>query len=94
MAVTSALNGKILAFDTTVATNLVNLPLLIRKIRWAGPSTAAHQCVVKNYAGTETYWSALAEANAAQETDFNPPLAAASLSVPTLGSGTLYVYLA
>jgi len=67
-------------------------PLQIQTIRFIGATTAGHQAVVQDQNG-KVKWDSKVLANTTDQTHFDPPLFSDGLKVPTLASGTLYIYL-
>ena len=89
MAVTNQAGGVI---KFTAAADAHTGNVMINKIRWVGPSTAAHICLVKNTAGKELFQAVADTTKADAEVNFPGGLHAKGLVITTLGSGTLYVY--
>lgn len=85
------LAGNPLAVDTAHASNVIGGNRVIKRIRWVGCSTAAHSAVIHTAAG-RTLWTATCEA-AHAEIESTIGLIWGPFIVPTLASGTLYIYL-
>lgn len=66
----------------------------ITKIRWVGGSTAGHQALVYDNLGNPKFATVATGANYVESESFEvQPLACVGLVVPTLDSGTLYIYI-
>ena len=66
--------------------------LQIKFVRWVGAATAGDQCVIQDEDAT-TFWDAFANAtNYTERDELN--LKRNGIIVPTLDSGTLYIYFA
>ena len=63
----------------------------ISHIRWVGATTAAHEAIIKDGNG-DVFWRSVANAANYVESDHLERTALEGFSVPTLGSGTLYIY--
>ena len=89
MAVTD--NGRVIIFGA--AADAITTTVYINKIRWVGPSTAAHIMKLTNTADKELV-TAVANVDK-NDQDINFPregIAFAGVKVATLGSGTVYMY--
>lgn len=86
-----------LKIDTASGTAAVTTPIRIRKIRWIGATTAGHTATIQDQNGN-LFWTSVANAaNYVEDCNFivydnqhGPVLN--GLTVPTLGSGVLYIY--
>ena len=65
----------------------------IWKIRWVNGTAAGHALLIQDAAGQAKFGSVAAGANYVESETFDPPLQLTGLKVPTLGSGTLYIYV-
>jgi hypothetical protein len=85
-----------LVIDTAGGSPITTQQLRIRKLRWVGGSAAGHQAIVQDQFGNVFWESIAAGANYVEETDFSTDLTqrtvVSGLTVPTLGSGKLYIY--
>lgn len=93
-------SNKLWIVDTASGTAVTSEILLITKIRWVGGTTASHQAVIQDANGNP-FWESIANgADYVECDDFSTHGQRSSsrylngLKVPTLGSGTLYIYLA
>jgi len=68
-------------------------PVRIESIRWVGGTTAAHTAEVGDVNATVVWKSVLATTNAGEDQESPVELRIRGLTVPTLSSGTLYIYL-
>lgn len=84
-------NKSPLVIDTADST-ITAASLKIAGVRWVGATAAAHVALLTNTAG-DTVWTAKAAA-ANDQIESAVPFRSLGLKVTTLGSGTLYVYLA
>lgn len=86
--------------DTVIASNYVpadgeiSFPLYVSGIYWYNPGSINDLAVVQNIGGKLRWQGRCEVANASQYFKFEPPLQFKGLLVPTLGSGTLFLYLA
>lgn len=91
----NALRDHVWFVDTAGAANVVDETVLIDTIRWVGRTTAAHEAVIENAAGV-VIWRSVASADSPtsdEESSFcNCLRALGGFSVPTLGSGQLFIY--
>lgn len=94
MAVTND-NGGISA-KITAATDAIAGRIRIRKILWAGGTTAGDAIAIKDTTKDKVILEAtLDAADKTVPLDFDPPLEiAGGLTVSTLGSGYLYIFFA
>ena len=66
-------------------------PIRVKKVYWFDPTTSGHDFSITD--GTEVLLEGQAEANnGSQNFDFDPPQVWKNFAVPTLTSGTLYIY--
>ena len=84
-----------LVIDTAAATAITTGTFKINMIRWVSTSASAGDSAVVQNAASNTLWASLAAgANHIDETSFTrKPLIFVGLIVPTLTSGTLYLYV-
>ena len=82
--------GNPLIVDTADATAVVTGNMEITGIRWVGATTAAHTAILQNAAGVVVWSAIISAANLVHESLL--PFRTKGLKVPTLGSGTLYIY--
>ena len=61
-------------------------------IRWVGATTAGHKCSVRDAAGN-IIWESTADGDKFNDQTTLPKADYKGLTVPTLGSGTVYIYL-
>lgn len=80
--------------DTAAATALTSYAFTATKIRWVGATTAGHQAIVQNGNGIVKFSAEAVGANYTESEHFDPPLIFSGLIVPTLSSGTIYIYVA
>lgn len=84
--------GVPLIVDTAASTTLTDYTFIVTKIRWVGATTAGHTVSVQNKNGAVKFAAEATGANYSESEHFDPPLIFEGLKVPTLGSGTLYIY--
>jgi len=79
--------------DTASATAVsTDNNLKVKFVRWVGATTAGHRCVIQDEEATP-FWDAYANAtNYTERDELN--LSRNGIIVPTLDSGTLYIYFA
>ncbi len=80
--------------DTAAAAALTAYTFIATKIRWVGATTAGHQAIVQNGNGIVKFKAEATGANYTESEHFDPPLIFNGLIVPTLSSGTVYIYIA
>lgn len=68
-------------------------PVRIEGIRWVGGTTAAHTAEVGDADAVVHWKSVLVAGNAGEDQESMVELRMRGLTVPTLSSGTLYIYL-
>lgn len=68
-------------------------PVRIEGIRWVGGTTNAHTAEVGDVDATVLWKSVLAATNAGEDQESTVEITCRGLTVPTLSSGTLYIYL-
>ena len=91
MAVTQS-TTQIIRF--AAAADAITTKVYIQKIRWVKPTTAAHSLIIKDTAGTVMLDATASAANVDQEYDFRlQPLLADGVSIDTLGSGKVDIYI-
>ena len=82
--------------DTVAATALITGYFEVVAIRWHSCGTAGHDAIVQNAAGT-VKWQANCSTSTLQDEQsswpVDAPLRMQGLLVPTLGSGTLLIYV-
>jgi hypothetical protein len=102
MAVTINQNPIIVTSTSAAATTIVTQGLSITKIRWEamGHATDNHVATVQDKNGAVKWQTTLESLGTVGElvnpieSDFNPPLFTDGIIVPTLGGGSLYIYIA
>jgi len=82
--------GSPLIVDTADANAVLTGDMTITGIRWVGATTAAHTAILHNAAGVVVWAAIISAANLVHESLL--PFRTNGLKVPTLGSGTLYIY--
>jgi hypothetical protein len=90
------LTANPIVLDTVSATSLTTRQFAVVKIRWYAPGAAATNAVnITDGAGTSKWRSIATGANYVEESswDIDAPLVFDGLKVPTLASGTVYLYL-
>lgn len=89
----NAIRDHVWFIDTAGAANVVDETVLIETIRWVGRTTAAHEAIIENAEG-EVIWRSVASADSpTSDEESNVCLRAlGGFSVPTLGSGQLFIY--
>ena len=80
--------------DTAGASALTAFTFIATKIRWVSGTTAGHQAIVQNGNSIVKFKAEATGANYTESEHFDPPLIFDGLIVPTLGSGTIYIYVA
>lgn len=75
-------------------------PLKVKSLRWTGVTNAAHTCIIKDLTGASAAGATMYELHATSA-DYETPTEidvcewwTHGFQVPTMGSGTLYIYLA
>src|SRR4030042_113762 len=90
------ITGNPLKIDTASSTALTSYNFTAWMIRWVGGSTAGHTISVQDKNGNVKYVSVATGANYVEESHLvspkNESLIFDGLLVPTLGSGTIYIY--
>ena len=77
--------------DGTLTITSLDHPIQVKKVYWFNPTTSGHDFSITD--GTEVLLEGQAEANnQSQNFDFDPPQIWKNFAVPTLTSGTLYIY--
>ena len=89
MAVTNQAGGIV---KFTAASDARTGTIMINKIRWVGPTTAAHICLLSDTSGKTIFHAICDTTKRNEEVNFPDGFSAQGLVVTTLGSGTLYVY--
>ena len=84
--------GVPLIVDTAASTTLTDYTFTVTKIRWVNATTAGHTAIVQNKNSKVKFSAVATAANYTESEHFDPPLILEGLIVPTLGSGTLYIY--
>jgi hypothetical protein len=90
----NAIRDHIWFVDTAGAANVVDETVIIEAVRWVGATTAAHEAVIENAEG-EVIWRSVASADSPTSDKESTPgcfRALGGFSVPTLGSGQLFIY--
>lgn len=85
-----------IVIDTAGASALLTGRMDVIKIRWVAPSASAGNQVDIQDSNGVTSWESVATGNNYVESESWPhdyPLPMQGLLVPTLGSGTVYIYL-
>ncbi len=74
---------------------LLTIKLTINKIRWVNGTAAGHTALVQDQNGKRKWEAVATGSNYTEETHFSEqfPLIVDGLKVPTLGSGTLFLYV-
>ena len=80
--------------DTAGTSALTSKTFIATKIRWVGATTAGHQAIVQDSSSVVKFKAEATGANYSESEHFDPPLIFSGLIVPTLGSGTVYIYVA
>lgn len=88
----NVVTGNVWVIDTGSAA-LATRDVIVRGVRWVGATTNAHEAILTNAAGTVVWASKAATAGLGIDTESAQPFAANGLSVTSLGSGKLYVYV-
>lgn len=92
----NVLTGNPLVIDTAGASTLSTKRIEVVKIRWVSElASSGDNAVIKDGDGV-TRWESVADgANYVESESWHPdyPFVVTGLIVPTLGSGTLYLYL-
>lgn len=91
------ITGNPLVIDTASGSVITSRTFTVSKIRWVSKSASAADDVdIQNGAGTSKWVSVASGANYVEETHFDPDarIRLEGLTVPTLDSGTLYIYVA
>jgi hypothetical protein len=84
-----------IALDTVSATSLTSRQFAVVKIRWYAPSASAGNAVsITDSSGTVKWSSVATGSNYVEESswDLDSPLVFDGLKVPTLATGTVYLY--
>lgn len=84
--------GIPLIIDTPGASTLTAGTFTATKIRWVGATTAGHAVSVQNKNSVVKFAATATGANYTESEHFDPPIIFEGLQVPTLDSGTLYIY--
>lgn len=98
MAVTNdngGISAKFSAAADALAAPSTGKPHRIRKIIWAGGTTAAHALAIKDTTKNKVVLEAtLGTVQQTHQFDFDPPLELKGITISTLGSGYVYVFFA
>lgn len=87
------LRDHVWVIDTAGAANITNETVLVNAIRWVGATTAGHQAIVENGRDGVVVWESVADAdNFVEHAEGLNLRLVEGFSVPTLGSGKLYIY--
>jgi hypothetical protein len=85
-----------LKIDTASGTAAATHPITVSKIRWVGATTAGHTAVIQDQYGNHFWDSICPGDNYVEESDFTTyetkRKVLSGITVPTLGSGILYIY--
>ena len=80
--------------DTASSTAVTTKTFVAIMLRWVGATTAGHTASVQDTNGKVRWASEATGANYVEETHFDgKPMIFEGLKVPTLGSGTVYIYV-
>lgn len=85
--------GNPLIIDTAAGTAVTSYVFTATKIRWVGATTAGHTVTIQDKGGAVKFAAAAATTNYDESESFDPPLIFDGLIVPTLSSGTVYIYI-
>ena len=86
--------GNPLVLDTASSTSVTTRTFVALMIRWVGATAAGHTVSVQNDASKVKWASEASGANYVEETHFDgKPVIFEGLKLPTLGSGTVYIYV-
>jgi hypothetical protein len=90
------ITGNPIIVDTAASTVVTNYAFTAWMIRWVGGTTAGHTISVQDKNGNVKYASEASGANYVEESHLispkNESLLFDGLKVPTIGSGTIYIY--
>src|SRR3990167_1057660 len=93
----NSITGNPIIIDTAAATVVTNYVFKAWMIRWVGGTTAGHTISVQNKDGNVKYATVATGAIYFEESHLvspsNESLIFAGLLVPTLASGTIYIYI-
>ena len=80
--------------DATLTVTSLARPIKVKKVYWFAPTTTGNDFVITDgSAAAEVLLEGQAEADlGSQNFDFDPPVTWKNFAVPTLTSGTLYIY--
>jgi len=80
--------------DGTLTVTSLPRPVRVKKVYWFNPTTSGHDfSITDGSTAAEVLLEGQAEANnGSQNFDFDPPQVWKNFAVPTLTSGTLYIY--
>lgn len=88
------ISGNPLVLDTASATSVTTKTFVAWMLRWVGATVAGHTVSVQNDASKVKWASEGSGANYVEETHFDgKPVIFEGLKVPTLSSGTIYIYV-
>lgn len=85
-----------IVLDTVSTTSLTTRQFAVVKIRWYAPSASAGNAVsITDSAGTVKWQSIATGSNYVEESswDLDAPLEFSGLKLPTIATGTVYLYL-
>jgi len=79
--------------DATLTITSLDHPIRVKKVYWFNPTTSGHDFSINDGSTDNVLLEGQAEANnGSQNFDFDPPVLWKNFAVPTLTSGTLYIY--
>ena len=84
---------KVWVIDTADSTGILDVKAKVKKVRWVGATTAGHQAIIKDSGNNETIWESVASGANFIDSDLIESWWPRGFTVPTLDSGTLYIYL-
>lgn len=89
----NGIRDHVWVIDTAGAALIASEEIRIDHVRWVGATTAGHQAEIANGAGQVMWASVASGANFLEESHGLDLRVRDGFSVPTLGSGKLYIYL-
>lgn len=93
MAVDATKNPIIVASADAGTTDILTTVVDVSGVRWVGATTNAHTAVIQDSAARVVWASQAATATLGTPSESTVRFRCGGLRVPTLASGTLYIYL-